>query len=882
MSRPEIDKSLTPLQTFANCKAMTKMVPFRRPARKSEPNLTSIELINPSPPSIRRYNGSGISVSGGAVEHNIQTQKRRRSWFWRCSKISSATPTNSSTSSLTSRDRRYKLPRLRLLDRMKSFTNKRTSIQLTFIGIFIIILLVSLLHFLTIKLFGPQGSIKGGDIGNMLDQYVKDKTRYKTISKWRDEVNSQLHIPIVFSGQEGTLIEPWYYPLDVIIKTRPNSAVIEMLLREKHRVQILDSMIQNSDDILEICSRDDETSFIGIPTTVLQLVPHREQPTLPPYWIARSEIIDLNSIAIHNSDINDHLSQAIKTCQEFLRSKASNTDLQCVAYHLGGVQLSSNYFALEQSRPFINTILTMMGSAATHNLPLGDTCNSRLGYAVFSNSPTPDEYLRKSSAISSHVSTTFAAFPPNHPMYLCIPPLEQTIRISPYNEANVELSSQSTFANKLITEIESRHFNSSSQVWGLATLTCDLTDTSKGTVENCCNQVSVSILDSLNVEDIAKYLQSSNTNHHLIFTSSKLTAANDKASQSDAVSVKINEISNNMKAQRKHKESIQLELRNVYNCEPSWWCNRCLMQSGSFLKCASTCGKCAINAICNEDGTASKGQQIITNVQVTGFHPQQQHRIPRIIHQTYFEEITIEKYPQLLRLQNTWKASGWEYRFYDDDAARKYIETNYPSRFVSVFEALLPGAYKADFFRYLVLFKEGGIYVDVDVMLNTNLDTFITPDLAFFAPLDAVGTFADEQYCLWNGLLGSAPAYPALANVIEWMVNLVSNRGDMYDMERTVCAFSGVDKLENWKIRTEPGLMLSGPCALGFAVNNALGNEPLSKFTSGLLRNKEYNTKNIKDLNSEAIGNVMILAVSLWQYKVLLLGFVHSHSHQSI
>ena len=851
---------------------MTIMVPFRRPSRKSEPNLTNIQSINSSPPSIRRYNGSGISVGGGAVEHNMQTQKRRRSWFWRC-KISSAAPTISSSSSPTSRDRRYKLPSLQLLlDRMKSFTNKRTSIQLTFIGIFIIISLISLLHFLTIKLFGPQGSIKGGDIGNMLDQYVKDKTRYKTISKWRDEVHSQLHIPIVFSGQEGTLIEPWYYPLDVIIKTRPNSAVIEMLLREKHRVQILDSMIQNSDNILERCSRDDETSFIGIPTTVLQLLPHHEQPTLPPYWIARSGIIDLDSIAIHNSDINAHLSQAIRTCQEFLGSKASNTDLQCVAFHLGGVQMSSNYFVLEQSRPFINSILTMMGSATTKNLLLGNTCNSRLGYAVFSNSPTPEEHLRKSSAISSHVSTTFAAFPPNHPMYLCIPPLGQTIGISPYNEANAELSTQSTFTNKLITEIESRNFNSSSQVWGLATLTCDFTDTSKGTIENCCNQASVSILDSLNVEDIIKYLQSSNTYHHLIFTSSKYTAANDETSQSDAVSVEINEIPNNMKTQRKHKESIQLELRNVYNCEPSWWCNRCLMQSGSFLKCASTCGKCAINAICNEDDTASKSQQIITNVQVTGFHPQQQHRIPRIIHQTYFEEITMEKYPQLFRLQNTWKASGWEYRFYDDDAARKYIATNYPSRFVSVFEALLPGAYKADFFRYLVLFKEGGIYVDVDVMLNTNLDTFITPDLAFFAPLDAVGTFADEQYCLWNGLLGSAPAYPALANVIEWMVNLVSNRGDMYDMERTVCAFSGVDKLENWKIRTEPGLMLSGPCALGFAVNNALGNEPLSKFTSGLLWNKDYNTKNIKELNSEAIGNVMVLAVSQWQYEVLLLG----------
>jgi hypothetical protein len=146
-------------------------------------------------------------------------------------------------------------------------------------------------------------------------------------------------------------------------------------------------------------------------------------------------------------------------------------------------------------------------------------------------------------------------------------------------------------------------------------------------------------------------------------------------------------------------------------------------------------------------------------------------------------------------------------------------------------------------------------------MLNTNLDTFFTPDLAFFAPIDAVGSFADEQFCLWNGLLGSAPTHPVLAKVIEWMVNLVSTRADMYDMERTVCELSGVDHIENWKVRTEPLLMLSGPCALGLALNYAVGNEPLTKFSPGILTLDGYNRKKFKDLDSDAIGNVMILSV---------------------
>jgi hypothetical protein len=40
--------------------------------------------------------------------------------------------------------------------------------------------------------------------------------------------------------------------------------------------------------------------------------------------------------------------------------------------------------------------------------------------------------------------------------------------------------------------------------------------------------------------------------------------------------------------------------------------------------------------------------------------------IPRIIHQTWYENITIEEYPNMSRLVESWKNSGWEYKFYSD------------------------------------------------------------------------------------------------------------------------------------------------------------------------------------------------------------------------
>lgn len=42
--------------------------------------------------------------------------------------------------------------------------------------------------------------------------------------------------------------------------------------------------------------------------------------------------------------------------------------------------------------------------------------------------------------------------------------------------------------------------------------------------------------------------------------------------------------------------------------------------------------------------------------------------------------------------------------------------------------------------------------------------------------------------------------------------------------------FSCLKITKSWKVRAEPSLLLTGPCALGLALNRALGNEPLARF----------------------------------------------------
>ena len=58
--------------------------------------------------------------------------------------------------------------------------------------------------------------------------------------------------------------------------------------------------------------------------------------------------------------------------------------------------------------------------------------------------------------------------------------------------------------------------------------------------------------------------------------------------------------------------------------------------------------------------------------------------------------------------------------------------------FISISTLLFAGAFKADLFRYCVLLIRGGVYADMDVLLQTNLDDAIANDIGFMTPIDQV------------------------------------------------------------------------------------------------------------------------------------------------
>jgi mannosyltransferase OCH1-like enzyme len=100
--------------------------------------------------------------------------------------------------------------------------------------------------------------------------------------------------------------------------------------------------------------------------------------------------------------------------------------------------------------------------------------------------------------------------------------------------------------------------------------------------------------------------------------------------------------------------------------------------------------------------------------------------IPKIIHQTF----KTGKLPwisrwHISRLRK--KNPEYVYEFYDDQRIEQFLDVEFDQETLELYRRLNIGAAKADFFRYAVLLKKGGVYLDIDSSISGRLADFILP-----------------------------------------------------------------------------------------------------------------------------------------------------------
>jgi mannosyltransferase OCH1-like enzyme len=187
--------------------------------------------------------------------------------------------------------------------------------------------------------------------------------------------------------------------------------------------------------------------------------------------------------------------------------------------------------------------------------------------------------------------------------------------------------------------------------------------------------------------------------------------------------------------------------------------------------------------------------------------------IPKYIYKTSnysFNNMPTEMYDAFLTsLSNS---PMYKIVYLDDNDCDNFIKTYYPEYYNGYYN-IIPGAYKADIFRLLILYKFGGIYSDVGQVFIENINNIINPE----NDLVIVGT---NGYEIFNAFIAAKPNNSIIKKMIDIVMHNVNNR-----------------------LYCENLLDITGPSAIGKAFNLFFEKDEKSIIDSGDIILNNYKIK---------------------------------------
>lgn len=142
--------------------------------------------------------------------------------------------------------------------------------------------------------------------------------------------------------------------------------------------------------------------------------------------------------------------------------------------------------------------------------------------------------------------------------------------------------------------------------------------------------------------------------------------------------------------------------------------------------------------------------------------------IPKIIYQTW---VTKQLPPRMAAVVENMKRKNpdFEHKLFDDDDCREFISKHFGESVVRAFDSLIPGAFRADLWRYCVLFITGGVYIDIkfEPLAACNLSEMIEREHF------CLGLRDEANLRIYNAFMICRPKNPLIYDAIYRIVDNV-------------------------------------------------------------------------------------------------------------
>jgi mannosyltransferase OCH1-like enzyme len=147
--------------------------------------------------------------------------------------------------------------------------------------------------------------------------------------------------------------------------------------------------------------------------------------------------------------------------------------------------------------------------------------------------------------------------------------------------------------------------------------------------------------------------------------------------------------------------------------------------------------------------------------------------IPLDVYQTWYTKDLPQKMKENLEF-NKCANPKLNWHIYDDNDCREFIKNNFEQDVLDAFDNLIPGAYKADLWRYCILYIKGGIYLDIKFRCVNGFKLIALTEKEHF-PTD-VPIPIEENNGVYNGFMMSLPRNSKLLNAINKLVENVKHK----------------------------------------------------------------------------------------------------------